>query len=131
MASVLLVDDDPVLRMAIALAFEGAGWRVRTAADGAEALAAFRTEIPCLVVTDIVMPNEDGIGLIRALKGARPSVPIIAVSGRPWLGELDVFELATELGADAILQKPFDEDVLIGLASGLLEDPAERAALSA
>lgn len=131
MTSVLLVDDDPILRMATALAFESAGWRVTTACDGAEALDAVFKIRPNLVVTDIVMPNEDGLGLIRSLKQTHPKLPIIAVSGHPWLGALDVLELAAELGADAVVQKPFPDEVLLKLAAELLLTDEERASLVA
>lgn len=75
---------------------------------------------PDVVITAILMPDGDGIELISAVKGGRPGLPIIAVSDRRLLRGLDLFHLATGLGADAVLEKPFEGETLLATVAGLL-----------
>jgi len=80
--TILLVDDEPGIRELARRALEGAGYRVITAANGAEALAAFRRDASVeLVVTDMMMPVMDGATLVRALGELAPAVPVICTSG--------------------------------------------------
>lgn len=107
MARVLVVDDESMLRGVLRKMLERLGHEVFEAADGvlgAEAYAELRTDI---VITDIVMPNKDGIRLIIELKEAFPDVRLIAMSGGARTSERDFLEVAKQYGVRQVLHKPF------------------------
>jgi CheY-like chemotaxis protein len=118
--SVLLIDDDLEFLRQMTVAFVGAGYVVQAAPDGESGLARFLASPTDLVVTDIIMPNREGIETILALKKARPSVRILAISGGSRVGPADFLELAGHVGADGVLPKPFRLSDLIKLAAQLL-----------
>jgi DNA-binding response OmpR family regulator len=119
---ILVVDDDADLRSALARALTQAGYQVRGAADGAEAMRLHQ-EIPAdLVLTDVYMPGEDGLAEIRELRAGWPAVRIVAMSGAADRGDVDLLEVAQAFGADAGLSKPFELDALLALVRRLLED---------
>lgn len=113
MASILLVDDDAAFRAAAKRALTGAGHTVEEAADGRRALKSLKSAQPDVVVTDIIMPDSDGIELIAALRKAHPGLRVLAVSGRGNMGPLDLLKMASVVGADATLSKPFSGDELL------------------
>jgi CheY-like chemotaxis protein len=103
---VLVIDDDPVLRALFAAVLTEQGMEVVTAADGARGLQRFRDSTPDLVVTDIVMPETEGLELIMQLRGEHPRLPIVAISGGNLGLGADYLAMARKLGADASLLKP-------------------------
>ena len=118
MSAILLVDDDAAFRTAVCRALRAAGHAVEEAANGKEALKFISAESPDILITDILMPNTDGIELTTAVKQAHPGVRILVISGRRQLGSVDLLDLASMLGADATLSKPFaPEQLLEKLAS--------------
>lgn len=125
---VLLIEDDRPLLLAMAKAFTRAGAKVVLAADGAEGLKRFRSTPPDLVVTDIIMPEREGIETILAMKAARPDVPILAVSGGGQTPAREFLMLAKGLGADAVLAKPFRARQLLDAARLLIDLPPSDAA---
>ena len=120
MKSVLLVDDDPALLALLSSAFEGAGYAVRTADNGRRAVALAGSVVPDLVVTDIVMPEMEGIGVVMELKKLRPRPRIIAISGQTNIRANNYLAWASALGADAVLPKPFRMAGLLKVAEGVL-----------
>jgi CheY-like chemotaxis protein len=100
MAMILIVDDEEPLREFLGMLLEEAGYEVRTAIHGAQALEIVEQEQPDLVISDVMMPLINGIELCRRLKAAE-DIPVILMSaaGR---------ELAEHAGADAFVSKPFD-----------------------
>ena len=118
---ILVVDDDAALRTAISRALRGVGHVVREAANGAEALRSVRTAPPDLIITDIMMPDSDGIELIGAVRNIHPAVRIIAISGRAAFGDLDLLNLASMIGADATLTKPMSPDELLETVAKLTD----------
>lgn len=122
---VLIIEDDAVMLRALGHAFQAAGCRLVGARDGEEGLARFIEETPDLVVTDILMPNREGVETILAMKARAPQVKILAISGGGRLGADEVLSLAQRLGADAVLPKPFRSAEILGLAQRLLEPAAE------
>jgi DNA-binding NtrC family response regulator len=103
-ATILVVDDDEAMRDLLRRMLERAGFMVVTAIHGRDALERFRSQQTDAVVTDMVMPEMDGIELIRALLAERPRLPIIAVSGvDDWANYL---RMAIDLGAKVGMQKP-------------------------
>lgn len=120
---VLIVDDDAELRELLARAFERAGFVAETAGDGREGLAAALSRSPDVVITDLVMPGQDGLDLIAELLLRDPMAKIIAISGG---GSPNGCHLtaARALGAQATLRKPFMPGEVVVAARRLLE--AER-----
>ncbi len=102
--SILVVDDDTMVREVTAWMLIDAGHRVREAADGAAALALLMSEGPVdLLITDINMPNMDGIELIQQTKQRWPDLPVLLVSGR-----------AQPPGTQPFMAKPFGWQSLLG-----------------
>jgi CheY-like chemotaxis protein/chemotaxis signal transduction protein len=118
--SVLVVDDTTVVRELERSILEEAGYRVRTAGDGREALAALAGELPDLVVTDVDMPNLDGLELTRAIRADRAlaGLPVVVVTSKA--AEADRLR-AMEAGADAYLRKgDLDQRALLEVVGRLL-----------
>ena len=126
---VLLIDDDIELLRLMTAGFRAAGADVEVAADGQAGLARFLARPAALVVTDIIMPNREGIETIVALKKANPAVKIIACSGGYRVGPQDFLDLASHVGADGTLAKPVRLAELLRLAARLLgpQTPARAA----
>jgi len=124
---ILLIDDDEAQRELFRTVLEDAGYDVLEASDGQKGIQLFQ-EQPCeLVLTDIFMPNKDGIEAIMALKTASPSVKIIAVSGGgsweqhgEFVGAERSLSMANRFGADRTLQKPVSIQQLLDLLEKLL-----------
>lgn len=120
MGKILLVDDNDVVRHALERVLRHAGHEVTEAADGNVALSLAGRGLFELVITDIVMPNVEGIELIRRLRKNVPSLPIIAISGGG-LGDLDTYlAMARVLGVKATLPKPPDTKELLRIVDTLL-----------
>ena len=107
---VLVVDDEPALLKAITMILEEAGFQVFTAANGREARAKASEHQVELLITDLGMPDEDGIELVRRLKAEGHDLKIIAMSGT--FGP-DLLKAARLLGADATLGKPMKASQLL------------------
>jgi DNA-binding response OmpR family regulator len=102
---ILVVDDEPsILGLARAI-LEPQGYRVSTAGDGREALRELAGGRYDLVLTDIVMPDMEGIELLRRLRSQRTGVPVVVMSGNP-VG-MKFLQTARHLGASGTLHKPF------------------------
>ncbi len=119
MAKVLLVDDDDMVRYALGKALRKAGHEVLEAADGVKVPSIIETEGADILVTDIIMPDQEGLGTIREVRGQYPRLPIVAMSGGGRMAGTDYLAMAKSLGADAILSKPFDKSELLALVDTL------------
>ncbi|MBI1789360.1 MAG: response regulator [Acidobacteria bacterium] len=108
-STILVVDDDPDARKVIRLALEEAGHRVVEAADGRQALRALGSERIDLLITDLVMPEQEGLAVITQLRQEQPGLKIIAVSGAMGL----YLDMAQKLGAHAAMSKPVKLDELL------------------
>ncbi|HVH67183.1 MAG TPA: response regulator [Gemmatimonadales bacterium] len=127
MARVLIIDDDVMLRQALTKHLERAGHDTRQAADGDAGIRAFERHAADVVIVDIYMPGQGGLHTIDRLRRAWPGVKIVAISGVPSGGLLDVERHAVALGADRFISKPFEGAELVALVSTLL---GERAGAS-
>ena len=118
-ASILTVDDSASLRMAIRIALTGAGYAVTEAVDGADGLAKATGTRFDMIVTDLNMPNMDGLSMIRALREqpAQAGVPIIFLSTE---SDADMKAQAKAAGATGWLVKPFQPEQLIRVAQKVL-----------
>jgi len=123
---VLLVDDDPALLMVLARAFTRAGYATKTAENGRKALELVAAYHPHLVVTDIVMPEMEGIGAIIAIKQMADPPKVIAMSGTGPVGRRNYLKWAKHLGADEVLSKPFRLEEMLGLASQLIAKDSDQ-----
>jgi DNA-binding response OmpR family regulator len=128
--TVLVIDDDADVRHSLELLLETYGFQVALARNGAQGLAAFRRIEPDLVLTDIIMPVQDGIETILTMRRERPDARIVAMSGRGAVGDTDYVDIATRLGADAALPKPLESSKLMAAVQGLMAvaRPEARAA---
>lgn len=113
--SVLVVDDNADMRSFVKIVLERAGFEAQTAADGEGALDVQRAHPIDVLITDIFMPEHDGIELIHQFKSAFPQVKIIAMSGGGRISTWDYLPVATDIGADLVLRKPFAADTLLGM----------------
>lgn len=111
--AVLVVDDNAALRHSMQRALEGAGYRVRLAANGKEALAVQAQNRADVLITDIFMPEADGFETIRHFRAAFPATRILAMSGGSTRAKGDYLRVAALLGVDATLRKPFGMDALL------------------
>ncbi len=102
---ILLVDDDPISLETLALAAESWGYDVCSAENGEEALALFEFRSPDLVLSDMVMPKLDGLGLLKRLRGAYPDVKVILFTAHARISDA---VSAIKNGAADLITKPFD-----------------------
>lgn len=119
--SILVVDDDALIRRSLAVSLAQAGYQVQTAASGENALEIVRAKSPDLVLLDISMPGMDGLEALRTLRAHAQNLPVIFLTARR--RELDEV-VGLELGADDYVTKPFDLDVLLAHIKAVLRRTA-------
>jgi CheY-like chemotaxis protein len=117
---ILVIDDEDVIRQLLKEMLEWEGYVVTTAANGKEGLQLYRLELPDLIITDIFMPEMEGLETIRALQEGSSKVKIIAISGGGERGMTSFLSLAKRFGALCTLQKPFSREELLELVRGVL-----------
>ena len=119
--TILLIDDDEGVRHSLSMLFEIHGWRTIAAPSGAEAIIVLQNEAIDLIVTDIFMPDFDGLEMLREVSKQWPELPTIVLSGKPNWGDIDWLRMARHLGAHAVLEKTsaFD-DVLREVEAAVL-----------
>ncbi len=120
------MDDDRSIRDLIREALERAGHRVIEAANGAAGLRAFEAEPFDLVITDVLMPEREGIETIRAIRLRHAPVRILVISGGGPHRQLDYLHVAEIFGADRSLAKPFRPSELLRAVDALLAAPPTR-----
>lgn len=120
--TILIIDDEPMIRHLASRILDRAGYRALSAANGIQGVACFRRERPALVITDLIMPEREGIETIRHIRREGGDTPIIAISGGTLTGTADFLAMARELGATAILRKPFEPIELLLLVERCLGD---------
>ena len=118
--NILIIDDEPQIRSLLKIMLEREGFDIIVASDGKEGMELFEKNPVDLVITDLIMPEKEGIEIIRALKKGYPDVPIIAMSGggrNPPDGYLNTAKL---FGAQATFEKPIKkEELLIAVKEAL------------
>jgi CheY-like chemotaxis protein len=107
MARILLIDDDESFRSVLKVSLEQMGHAVTEARDGLIGLARFKDGVFDVVVTDLIMPDKEGIETIMELRKLDPAVKIIAMSGGGRVTSVDYLQIARQVGAKRILAKPF------------------------
>jgi DNA-binding NtrC family response regulator len=117
----MIVDDDPGIRRALHILLSRAGYRVVQARDGAEALRMWRDGGGDLVITDLHMPEKNGIEMMVELLSHTPGARIIAMSGGGQTRRLDLLGNATMLGAVLTIEKPFTLNEMMTMVRRALE----------
>lgn len=112
MSRILVVDDDETLRQVLAASLVSLGHEVVEAGNGRVAMQLCATRLPDVVLTDILMPEQEGLETISRLRRLYPTVKIIGMSGGGRASGLDYLKMAKHMGAGAVLAKPFDVEAL-------------------
>ena len=120
MARVLIADDDKQMREMLSELLADEGYEVANACDGAEAISLLREQPTDLLITDIIMPNQEGVETIRIVSSDFPETKIIAISGGGRLGPDSFLPAAEKFGAHRIFAKPFDPDDLLAAVKELV-----------
>lgn len=122
MAAILVIDDEPLVCEMLYEVLTGAGHEVAVAADGSKAIKLMQKRPVDLVITDIFMPEKDGLATIEELRRTHPDAKIIAISGGSRIREADVLKWAAELGAAYTFQKPLAWPELLAAIDDCLKD---------
>ncbi len=131
MANILLVEDEPLVSATLSSAMKSKGHTVVTAANGVEGLKRFAERPFDLIVTDIIMPDKEGIEMILEMLRDKPDAKIIAISGGGRTGNVEFLKMAGSLGAVATLKKPIRlAEFLTVLNDCLGRSPGEPKAAS-
>lgn len=122
--TVLLIDDDPDLRSMLRRTLVRSGYAVQEAENGREGLKVLALSPVDVVVTDIIMPDMEGIELILELRRSRPELPIVAMSAGGRIGPDSYLYLAERSGATRTIAKPFSIGPFLELVGEVLPPPA-------
>lgn len=126
MATILIVDDDATIRAVMIQALKPAGHQVFSAADGKEGMWHSRAVRPDLIITDLFMPIQEGLEMIKQLRTQYPHIAILAISGTS-VASRAMLSVALELGATTTLEKPFDKETLLATVQKTLKIKPPRA----
>jgi CheY-like chemotaxis protein len=124
MARILLVDDNASFRAAARKILTHAGHEVVEAGDGVEALTRYRTAPVDLVITDVYMPEGDGIETTIRLIQEFPDVRLVVMSGGGFVDRASILEIGKRLGAGGTLPKPFSKEQLLTVVDAALGPPS-------
>jgi CheY-like chemotaxis protein len=128
MACILVVDDNEEIRRFIRRVVESEGHAVMEAANGRAAMERVGEQAVELVISDIFMPESDGLELLRALRKRAPELRVIAISGGGNLGNMDILHAARLFGAYRVFTKPFaTEDLILAIREALSPNPPPPA----
>ncbi len=120
MARILVVDDEQLARFTMREILETVGHEVTEAKNGAQGIALQTAQPFDVVITDIIMPEKEGVQMIMELKRDFPDLPIVAISGGGRTRNLDFLKIAERYGAQKILAKPFSEEELVDVVNACL-----------
>ncbi len=126
MAKILVLDDELSILLMIKKMLEKAGHEVNLALNGKEGLELFERSRPDMLITDIIMPEKEGLETIFELRRKYPKLKIIAISGGGRISPDGYLPGAKLLGADMTFQKPLDQKEFLLAVSQLLNKPEEK-----
>lgn len=124
MQKILVIDDDPAILRMIEFMLEDSGYQCISFGDAKGGLASLDHMAVHLIITDIIMPEMEGIELILHAKATFPDLPIIAISGGGRSNRMDVLHFAQQLGAAAVLPKPFTRAELLAVIGRTIGPPS-------
>jgi DNA-binding response OmpR family regulator len=119
LARILIIDDEPLVRKTIRAALETSHHQISEASDGRIGIQMVASELPDVVITDMLMPEQEGAETISHLRAAYPGTKILAISGGGRVKNTEYLVMAAKLGADEVLAKPFEPAELIEKVSQL------------
>ena len=122
---ILIIDDDHHILLMVKKMLERAGYEVDLASNGEEGLNLFKKLSVDLVITDIIMPEKEGLETIREMKRLRPDLKIIAMSGGGKVSSQNYLDTAKIFGATKILAKPFTQKQMVSAVRELLGDASK------
>ena len=120
MPRILVIDDEPLIRSTLVTILTREGFSVEEALDGQAGIAMFHKNPPDVAITDLFMPNRDGIEVVMELKRSCPRTKIIAMTGGGQTRMMEITAPAKLLGADHILHKPFERESLLAAVNAAL-----------
>jgi CheY-like chemotaxis protein len=123
MPTLLIIEDDHHILLMIKRMLEPLGYEIKLASDGNEGLEMFHKFEVDLVITDIIMPEKEGLEIIREMRRERPNLQIIAMSGGGKISADNYLETAKIFGAAKILEKPFSRKQMVSAVQHLLGEP--------
>jgi two-component system cell cycle response regulator CpdR len=121
--SILIVDDEPGIRELLAIMLETSGHTVVTAEDGVQAPKVMASRHIDVVITDLLMPERDGLEFITEVRKKYPAVKIIAMSGGGHIARDSYLRIAKTFGAHYLLEKPFNQASVLGAIELVLKMP--------
>jgi DNA-binding response OmpR family regulator len=121
MHRVLIIDDEPHILLMLKKMLERSGYEVDLAANGVEGIDMFRKSNADLVITDIIMPEKEGLETIREMRRIKPDLKIIAMSGGGKVSADNYLEIARIFGASKIIEKPFTQKEIISAVRELIK----------
>ena len=122
MQQILVIDDDDKIRTVFRRFLTGQGYGVSCAADGKEGLRILEAELPDLVITDIMMPDTDGLEVVLSIHKNHSETPVIAISGGMTTMPIDFLPMVKKFGACKVLYKPIELEDLLATIRELLDD---------
>ncbi len=122
MPKILLIEDDELFRKMLRTTLEEMGHAVAEARDGKKGVALYEREATDVVITDLIMPEKEGIETIVELRRKSPGVKIIAMSGGGRVTPNDYLEIARKMGAKRVLSKPFSNEALAAAINEVLAE---------
>ena len=120
MHRILIIDDEPHILMMLKKMMERAGYEIDLASNGKEGIELFQKSPADLVITDIIMPEKEGLETIREMKRIHPRLKIIAMSGGGKISAENYLETARIFGATRIIEKPFTQGEMIAAVKELI-----------
>jgi CheY-like chemotaxis protein len=121
--SILVVDDEPGIRELLSMMLEAAGHTVMSAEDGIQAPKLLATHPVEVIITDLLMPECDGLEFITEVRKKYPAIKIIAMSGGGHIARESYLRIAKNFGAHFLLAKPFSQAGVLGAIEAVLEMP--------
>ena len=122
MKRILIIDDETNILLMLKKMLERAGYEIDLASNGEEGLRLFSNASFDLVITDIIMPEKEGLETIREMRKMQPEMKIIAMSGGGKISADNYLETAKIFGASRIMEKPFTQQAMVSTVKELLED---------
>jgi CheY-like chemotaxis protein len=126
MPRILVIDDNDAFRSTICLWLKHHGYEVLQATNGKEGMTMLASSAPDVILTDILMPEQDGLETIQAVRKKLPEMKIVAMSGGMLDGRVDFLPIAAKFGADHVMHKPFSGSELLLVLEKLLPTSPEK-----